>query len=218
MNNVYKRSEIGDACQVRHIGVTLTLLTPGQYHCGVYFEEEGDYVHLHLKSNLDLRVESHLTNAYLFLDPVYSDRRLQFVAEMACMIRDENFESGIPYGFSNPSGAFTQEGKFDLGPSDSGLTCASFVLSTFNAAGLELLNFASIPSSRENTDWQRLVHANYSARYSPKNPWLKMLYEDIGKARVRPEESAAASIESNLPSQYEDIQPLATELRSCFTE
>jgi len=101
----------------------------------------------------------------------------------------------IPYGLRNRCSTIDQDGVFRPGPGESGFTCATFVLALFELAGVVLLDrdsWESRDGARKAEDefvQQALVEA--LRQTAPEQ--AAAAEREIGCARFRPEEVAAAS-------------------------
>lgn len=65
----------------------------------------------------------------------------------------------VAVGISEPTDCFDRETlRFLLGPTKTGLTCASFVLAVFQQSGLPLVVCESWPKpNEEDIEWQKLI-------------------------------------------------------------
>ena len=132
---IYTPTERGfDAIQ--HLAIGITIVSEGQQHIGLLHRDHssGNTFLLHLAWHHRLN-NSPPKPSYAWVDPVIHPFRARQVAAICRKIWRAN-PAGIPYGFSPASECFDPEtGKFLLGPARIGLTCASFVLAVFEAAG-----------------------------------------------------------------------------------
>jgi hypothetical protein len=128
------------------------------------------------------------------------------VAALCRRIWRKNAGGGIPYAFSEPGGAFdATTGELLLGPSRFGLTCASFVLAVFHAAGLQLVDHASWPRDRlGDRQWQQQVVTRMQGRADTEH--VEHVRGEIGAVRYRPEEVAAAVAIAPSAAKFSDLQ------------
>jgi hypothetical protein len=108
----------------------------------------------------------------------------------------------VPYAFSPPNTCFDEAtGRYLLGPTRMGLTCATFVLAIFDAARLPLVDYSSWPTHRPgDAEWQQKVISMLRGRVSHAH--ISAMERDVGGARYRPEEIAGAATVSPLPSAF----------------
>src|SRR6266545_8225610 len=144
---------------LRHVAVAIAVVQAGQQHVGILHKEEVlDEVRLgHLAWHNQLK-DSRPKDADRWIDPPIPTRRPRQVAARCRQILRAS-KRGIPYAFSPPNDCFDSEsGSFLLGPSRVGLTCASFVLAVFDAAGIRLAENDTWPQQRAgDAAWQQFV-------------------------------------------------------------
>lgn len=178
-----------------------------QRHTGVfYWDPESQTVRL-----LDLAWHCHLRDKladderYFWIDPIILPARLRQVAAMCRMIWRSN-GSDVPYAFSQPSDFFDAlTGELLLSPTRLGLTCATFVLAVFEAAGLRLIKYETWPTQREgDLDWQQNIVA-LLRQGGAANEHIEAVSRELGAARFRPEEVASAATLSPLPVSFRDV-------------
>ena len=98
-----------------------------------------------------------------------------------------------------------------LGPSQFGLTCASFVLAVFPAAGLALADYATWPSDRPgDRQWQEKIIQSLEGRADQTH--LEHPHNEIGAVRYRPEEVAAATALAPPAVQFERAEHLGMQI------
>jgi hypothetical protein len=166
----------------------------GQQHVGIVYRDRdaGLVRFLHLADHHDLR-HGNADPRYLGVRVAINEDRLVQVAALCRMIWESN-GSHVPYGFSAPWEAFDPAtGELLIGPSVNGLTCATFVLAVFHAAGLPLIRYRTWPVNRPgDVEWQQHVvqHLWYSGA---EDEHIQAVSVDVGCVRFRPEEVAAAA-------------------------
>jgi hypothetical protein len=124
-------------------------------------------------------------------------------------IWNANRDGRIPYGFGSAVGCFDPVTlEYLYGPSQFGLTCATFVLGVFSCCGIELVKCDSWPAGREDdVPWQRsIVEMLKSQNADPEH--IRHIEADIGTVRVRPEEVASAATDP-APSKFDDVIDLS---------
>jgi hypothetical protein len=198
---------------VRHVGVAVKTIAEGQSHIGlVHKDQSSNQIML-----LDLAWHHRLRNdapdaSYVWIDPALPAPRARQIAALCRKIWRSNPE-GIPYAFSGPSDCFSAEtGAFLLGPTRRGLTCASFVLAVFHAAGFPLAQYETWPPASElDRAWQR--HVLEMLRESGASlEHIQAVEGNVGAVRYRPEEVGGAAASDSLPAEYKDAARLGQRI------
>ncbi len=144
---------------IRAVAVAVAAVDQEQRHVGILHRDRsvGEVRLLHLAWHYVLR-DSTPKPCYLWIDPPIPEARARQVAALCRRVSRSNVR-GIPYAFSAPNDCFDPiTAQFLLGPERRGLTCASFVLAIFDAAGLALVDHSAWPSRREeDVRWQQQV-------------------------------------------------------------
>ena len=187
--------------EIRHVGIAIAAINAEQRHIGLLHRdpESNDVMMLHLAFHHDLRNEPAKTK-YLWIDPPILAERLIHVAAWCRLVWSAN-QDDFPYSFSQPEECFDSEnGKFLIGPTRLGLTCATFVLALFDVAGLKLVNYATWPTGRPgDREWQEFVVAQLPPT---EVAHIEDMRSEVGSARFRPEEVAGAATVSPLPVDF----------------
>jgi hypothetical protein len=128
-----------------------------------------------------------------------------------CLWR-KNQRGGIPYAFSSPDQSFDPAtGDYLLGPSRFGLTCASFVLAVFQAAGLSLADYATWPADRPgDRQWQEKIVQLLEGRADQDH--VEHVRREVGAVRYRPEEVAAAMALAPPPATFQQAEELGRQI------
>lgn len=198
---------------IRYVAVAIAVVRDGQQHVGVLHKEDVlNEVKLgHLAWHNQLK-ESQPRDCYLWVDPPIPTRRARQVAARCRQILRANVR-GIPYAFSPPSDCFDVEtGSFLLGPSRVGLTCATFVLAVFDAAGLRLAEYNTWPQQRAgDAEWQQFIieqleESGGSAEH------VALVRKEIGAVRHRPEDVAGCAASDQLPCPFKIAEPLSLDI------
>ena len=194
---------------VRHAGIAIRAVDREQRHIGVLHREDASnaVLLLHLGWHHELR-NVHANGRYLWVDPALPTRRLRQVAAVCRKVWRGN-NAALPYAFSPPSDCFDeQSGRYLLGPTRRGLTCATFILAVFEAAGISLVKYEAWPKNRPgDSEWQKQIIGALRRTPSATPEHIKAVEEEIGSARYRPEEVAGAATTNPLPADF----PLAAE-------
>ncbi len=198
---------------ILYVAVVIGEPTVNQRHTGIAYRVDASnpYQFLHLAGHCRLYRDNTIDNDYCWVAPSINPLRLVQLAGICDAIANENPQSSIRYGLSSPIGVFDKiTKKFLLGPTEGGLTCASFVLAVFEAAQLQLVEYSGWPApDTEDYLWQELVW-NHLQDLRSKHPHLvsaehlDCVRNDMGTfARYRPEQVAgAAAIRGRRPVKY----------------
>ncbi len=182
--------------EVKHVAVAIGQTGPGQYHIGLIHREAAapDVLCLHLAWHCRLKNESAGSLISHWIDMPIPSRRAQQVAARCRQIWKANGASSIPYGFSHPSDSFdSMSGRFLIGPTRHGLTCASFVLAVFHFAGIPLVQHETWPADRQgDREWQESVLLTLqSSQATPAH--IAAVSAEVGAVRFRPTDVAGAA-------------------------
>lgn len=202
MDGVYRQTE-NDLSNNAYVAVAIAEPVPDQRHTGVLFRfsDLSPHQFLHLAWQRDLR-QGSAKPGYLWVEPAIPQRRLLQVAAICDDIASANVPGRIPYSFGPPNDCFDQNTcEFLLGPTRSGLTCASFVLAVFHRAGLPLVRYGDWPPpTAEDIQWQQQVLANlldpqFTDPSLVTQEHIARIRLEIGLSiRYRPEQVAAAAL------------------------
>jgi hypothetical protein len=188
--------------QVRHLAVAIRSIAPDQRHMGLLHYDGGGVRLLHLRWHHVLSNEP-ASDAYIWVDPAINSQRLRQVAAICRRVWESN-QTGIPYAFSAPNDCFDVDtGQFLLGETRLGLTCSSFVLAVFHAAGLQLVDYDSWPTDRsDDQHWQTAIIKSLIETGAAEQH-INAVRKEIGAVRFRPEEVAGAATLSSLPANFQ---------------
>jgi hypothetical protein len=177
-----------------------------QRHIGVLHRESSESASsvslLHLAWNYQLRNENPRAT-YVWIDVPIHPSRLRQVASICRQIWRAN-NRYVPFGLSLPNDCFDENtGRFLLGPTKHGLTCATFTLAVFDRAGLRLAQYETWPIGRSgDREWQDWVASELESNGAPPEH-VDAVRHDAGKvARFRPEDVAGAATVTPLPSDF----------------
>lgn len=169
---------------------------PSGRHVGVLHRntDSGEVELLHLAWHRDLRNETPKSD-YFWVQLAVPSLRLKQVAAVCRQVWRANGRA-VPYGFSPPNDCFDENsGRFLLGPTRHGLTCASFVLSVFDRAGLQLARYESWQQGRQgDREWQKFVAEALVNHPEADEGHLAAVRNGVGSIRVRPEDVAACAL------------------------
>jgi hypothetical protein len=193
--------------QVRFSAIAIRAIDASQRHIGILHKEsaEKEPLLLHLAMHCNLR-NGHPTEGYLWVDPPIPAPRLRQVAAICRLVWRSNGRN-VPYAFSAPNDCFDEaSGRFLLGPTKFGLTCATFVLAVFHTAGVQLVEYGTWPIGRPgDEEWQTAVIALIQASGQATAEHLDAMKTETGRgaARYRPEEVAGAALLNTLPARFQ---------------
>ncbi len=205
MDGVYRQQERA-LSENRYVAIAIREPVVNQRHTGIFFRlsESDPHELLHLAWQSDLRRDNP-NSKYIWVEPRISQRRLIQVAAICDDIAKANVPDRIPYSFGPPNDCFDERTcEFLLGPTTTGLTCASFVLAVFHRAGLQLVHYGSWPPpTSEDIEWRQQVLANLmnpllTHPLKVTQSHIEHVRSEIGSSvRYRPEHVVAAVLRRN---------------------
>lgn len=198
---------------VVHIGIAIH-----QYeeHIGLLYRVTGNTpaLLLHMPWHNKLRSESPAADYVLWVDPSIPKERASVVAAFCRRIWKKNEANGLPYGLSQPNRFFDHTGGVLKGPAKVGLTCATFVLAVFDAAGLPLVRYETWPKPTGNDiKWQEdfARRLEEDEKVSPEHS--RAFRDEVGNIRYRPHEVAGAATNDSWPADHEYASRVAKRIR-----
>lgn len=203
MNRVFSQAQ-HPVTSISFAAVAIKSISETQRHIGILYNSPSnpEATLLHLAWHHSLRNESP-NSTYLWINPAIHPRRLRQVAAFCRKVWKSN-GTRLPYAFSHPKGSLEgKTGRFLVGPTRYGLTCASFVLAVFEATGNHLLKYDTWPQLREgDEEWQREILGSLRAASEVTAAHLEAVENEVGAVRFRPEEVAGAAAASDLPADF----------------
>jgi hypothetical protein len=186
-----------------------------QRHIGILYriDESEDSV-LHLAWHCRLQNETTVPSYFpVCVRPRCKNVRLRQAAGYCRRVFKANESTGIPYAFSPPVDSLDpQTGVFLAGPTRLGLTCASFVLAIFASVGLDLIEYASWSTDRQDDrEWQEAIIEKL-VKSGADLAHIEHLRAEKGAARFRPEEVAAGTALAPPPAFFDAAAPLGEEI------
>lgn len=201
---------------VGYVAVAVLRVGEEQMHTGILHRnvQSGSVSFLHLRGHAELedRPADSLRRKYFWVTPRAHPARLRQVAARCRQIARANGRF-IPYGFSPPTDCFDEMTfRFLIGGSSVGLTCATFVLAVFELSRLRLVMYDSWPSRDDDSIWQRriLEMLRHSQTAPPEH--IRSVEEEIGSARYRPVEVAAAAAHFPPSVEFEAMRGTAQDI------
>lgn len=184
-------------------------------HIGVLCREPADkrLRFIHLAFHDDLRLEDDITKCFLWIEAKLEDEPAAVVAAQARRVYRRERRGGVPYGFSPYTGYFGPRGEIRWTAPGNGLTCATFVLAVFDAAGVRLAQGETWPSDRdEDKQFQREMVELVRTQSMATAAHLKGMKADIGQVRFRVLEVGGAVAADSYPVDFSTAQVLAQRL------
>ncbi len=212
LDNVFSAKE-RSFVEIRHVAIAIRAIDSGQRHVGVLHNDEssGQLKLLHLAWHHDLK-NSEPKVAYFWIEPAIHQARARQVAAMCRKILRSNEAKGIPYAFSPPNDCFsTETGDYLLGPYNFGLTCATFVLAIFDAAGIRLINQETWRSRADDESWQNKIIQQLEADGADKKH-IDAVRMQVGSMRYRPEDVAGAAASGPPPAEFQQANSLGEKI------
>jgi hypothetical protein len=149
-----------------------------------------------------------------WIEPALRPELARQVAALCRMIVAQHPKGEVPYGLRFAATEFTDQGELLLGPTEHGLTCATFILAVFRRVGAALVDLASWRSRADDEGWQREIVALLE-RHAAK-AHADAVRAEIGCVRFHPTEVAAACSRPTLPVGFDDAVAAAAELVAAF--
>jgi hypothetical protein len=200
------------------VAVAVGRMPQGHTHTGIVYREgdDGEGLHLaHLAFHLVLADEvlEKPTNCRAWKADIISVvpkidiiDAIQVAIHCRGIIRSN---PKLPYGLSYQEDGYFEitEGRAELMiPHDrKWLNCSTFVLTVFKSAGIPLIDASVWPARPdEDREWQAKLVEMLQNRASLEH--IEKVRPDIGKARIRPEETAGSCLEDHLPARFEQCE------------
>lgn len=211
------------------IGIVLSLDKEHlQFHCGLSFDMANGIHILHLKTHKKLFYDEDWSDFRCIIKPNIHPLRQDAIIPLCYLIRDkrEDADGQVPYGFNYDEYAYydLNNGTLNLGQHESGLTCATFVMTVFHSIGIDLIDINSWSKRPDDIDWEgRIKHlfSDYKLQVEMSAEHLEKLKMEVlsGCPRYRPEEVAVSSaLYSNRPATTEEIREAGARLNQYMFE
>jgi hypothetical protein len=200
----------------QYIGIVMTG-DPQQRHTGMYYrtglDSQVHFLHLafHFKLKREAPVQQHCWLAMGGLD-AEEQQSLAIWFETIWEINGHRIPYGINYSDSpyfNSSG-----GIHTAASAEGGLTCATFILASFDAYGLPIIDAASAYPRDDDQEWQQRIIDALELYGHAGQAYVDNQRLFLGKAaRYRPEEVAgAASVFLDGPLPFSDAVKLGAQV------
>jgi len=182
-----------------------------QQHVGLLLSSASGEEFIHLAWHRLLQSDSvhGLAPRSLSLLDLDGDRAI-VVQSVVRLLARSNPEA--PYGFDFPNEVFDADsGKWLLGSTGHGLTCASFVIAALMQAGINLLELSSWKERDEDEAWRQKIIKLLERRY-PEH--AAQLVANPQSVRFRPEDvgGSARMKESAWPVTFSDAVRLGEDI------
>ncbi|WP_437942733.1 hypothetical protein [Sorangium sp. So ce341] len=180
--------------------------SPEQRHIGIlYKEESGSETRtrmIHLAWHHDVRSEEP-KDKYMWVQPSIHPTRARVLARLCKLLADKyrGRRPSIAYALRYEGGKFEPKSGNFLTETERGLTCATFVLAVFATRGVPLLRAEEWPPRQDDEVWQRAV-VEILRSTGAEAEHVAAVEQEVGCARFRPEEVAAAGTSPDLPAPF----------------
>lgn len=190
------------------IAIKATSVHTRGMHVGILYRSSADSVNFaHLAWHNDLRNEKLSSSGNYFWAECewlnQDDSLSEFVANFVemCVQSKE-----IPYGPNPPAAAFDSSGRYSPQSDREGLTCATFVSSVFDGAGLPVVDLTTWESRPDDAVWWNSMMEHLEDSVPERASELVGVAVDF---RLRPDEVAVAATHVDRPLTYEDAVTLS---------
>jgi hypothetical protein len=196
------------------LGVGLRRVTPEQHHVAfVYQAADGTPCLSHLAFHRRFRGADAWDGLYHWSTAVGIDElnRKTVAAWLSALAQNPPI---IDYGLSFVGCEFVrdQNGTYSFTAKErgKGVTCATFIMLVLQTLGLPLIEQDTWPARPEDVQWQQRILDALQPHMAPEE--LALVAQDVGCARYRPIEIAAACSHDPWPVNYETAVQLAQEI------
>lgn len=171
---------------------------------------------IHLAFHEDLRLEDDATKCFLWVEAKLEDESANVAAAQARRVYRRYSAGGVPYGFSPYGGYFGPQGEIRWTAPGNGLTCATFVLAVFDAAGVRLVTGDDWPTPDdrpEDKQFQQEIVELVRERSTATASHVLGMVADIGQVRIRVLEVAGAVAADAYPANFVTAAALGVQLQ-----
>jgi hypothetical protein len=179
---------------------------PHNTHTGLVFKDSnGRLAALHLGWHEILLFDTYALG-YVFSCPAIDPVRAQIVAQLCRLIRDTN--PRVPYSFRLGLNVrfCAQTGDLLTLGDGHGLNCSNFVITVFQSTGITLVDLDGWELREDDEERHRCFFDMMLNDVRIPTSHLFGVWDEIGCKRVRPEETAGACLEDELPAKYEQCK------------
>lgn len=212
---------VGGFEAIEHVAIAVGQLRSDQQHVGLLYRRNTSVRMLHLAFHFDLR-DQEPDSRLLWIRPSLHRSRARSLAAQCRLIAHTYADGQVPYGFRYANSYFERgTGNLILDKEASGLTCATFVLAVFASSGVRLISTEDWPLRPEDSEWQRKI-LSLMREGGAEAQTIMAAESQIGSARFRPDEVAAASALRFLPAGFRRVSAaariVAAEVQIRFAE
>ncbi len=178
-------------------------------HAGLLYRTRtgGETYVVHLKGHLYL-LHTPPVKGQICIVPPIEEVPLPALAAYIRSVYRKNKNRGIPYAFSSPDHDwFSSDGTLLLASDRLGLTCSSFVLAVFRAAGLPLVDLKAWPIRKEDEEWKEHVLKSFKGhigKNKKRKDHVRRMRTEIGTVRCRPLEVGGAALAEAIPCCFSE--------------
>lgn len=196
------------------VAIAIEAVDASQMHVGVVYRNGERMEKLHLAWHFRMRNDTYRPGS-VWVTPNIPPLRGPAIAAKCRQIWKTHEGTGrVPYGFRFDSTTFSaSDGRLELAPGTTGLTCATFVLAVFRSIGVEILAIEAWKGRSEDASWQKLM-LDTLKQHGASHEHTTALATEIGAARYRPEEVAGGAAGSSLPCSFEEAVQNAAKVTS----
>ena len=171
------------------------------FHAGVLYADLDERHHLlHLAFHHRLERTTGFAE-YVFVVPALDPEVAKNIAAMCERVWKVHQQIGVPYGLRYSGGTFDTQGKLQLASDEVGLTCSTFPLAVFAAAGFRLVDPASWPEREDDHRKQEELLALLQ-KHGASDEHVSQARQQVGSKRIRPEEVAGAGSAATFPCTF----------------
>jgi hypothetical protein len=202
------------AHEVQHLAIVFSL-TPDSHLSLIYVDDDQQPRWLHLAWHHHVR-ERPVDENYAWGEPPLEPELRAILSRLCRRIarRYVGQRRSIAYALRYAGGRFDEmTGEF-LCEDGLGLTCATFVMAVFATRGVALLRRQEWEPRDEDVLWQeKIIELLKNARDPKINEHVAVVRTEVGCARFRPEEVAAAGVATALPLGFREAESKGKAIR-----
>jgi hypothetical protein len=196
------------------VAIAIKKFSEDQLHLGILCKDEESSDIIHLSGHFSLRKSVHLDQYnYVNITQLSNIDHTHMLAYILSVL-DQN-QATIPYGPCD-GGGFDQSGAYSGNVGD-GLTCSSFVVTSFESQGFDFIDKSTWPEREDDKNWQEMIIGDFRREHADSEESIahfdKQLRK-IGALRYRPHEVAASVTFSDYKKSFEDIAPISLKIKN----
>jgi hypothetical protein len=236
---VFSHPVTGDV-RVQHVAVAIGPVGgDAPSHVGIlHGRSSGQIEFLHLAWHNRLKNEAPKDDFAWVVSGLPRERAMQVAAQCRRVVQ-RNRSGEVPYALRFRHSRFRRTGELLLGCTESGLTCATFVLAVFGSVGIDLLELEQWHARPDDLMFQASVvaglrrtleecqkklssdrfiaeHAELADRVERLEQHIIQVQDEVGCVRYRPAEVAGSSALHDLPASFDDAVDAADRITAEF--